>query len=139
MFQTVAAQRHHITAREHGFETEDMIRCHAVFQAMGTSRIERHIAADRADLLTGGIRSVVQPVSRRLVADHQVDRPRLHDRDSFDRDSFSSRRFSVFPAEAAAVGLGPTAGPPRQRLQNCERTNKKLEKVEHFNFGSIKT
>ena len=55
-----------------------MIAGHAVFEAVHPARIFRHIAADAANHLAGGIRGVIEPVSCNGARHPAVDDPGLH-------------------------------------------------------------
>ena len=64
---------------EHGFQAKHMIGRHAIFQAMRAAGIERHIAADRANRLAGGIRRIVQAMRRGSERYLRVDDTRFND------------------------------------------------------------
>jgi len=64
---------------EHGFEAEDVVGRHAVFQAVGAAGVEGDVAADRADRLARWVGRVVQAVGRRGERDRGVDHAGLDD------------------------------------------------------------
>ncbi len=70
---------------QHRLQPEHVIRRHPVFQAVRPARVERHIAADRTDLLARRIRREVQPVRLRRRRHRQIDHARLDDRDALRR------------------------------------------------------
>ena len=85
-FDTAAAHRHDFAGRQHRFASDHVIRRHAVLQTVRAARVERDVAADRADALAGRIGSVVQTMRSRGIADVLVDHARLDHGDPLLRD-----------------------------------------------------
>jgi hypothetical protein len=74
------AQLDHVAVRRDQLGAEHVVGGEAVLQAVRAAGVLREVAADRADLLAGGVRRVVVAVRRRGPRHVEVDHPRLHDR-----------------------------------------------------------
>ena len=79
MFATGAAEFDDFAGGEDGFEAEDVVGRHAVFQAMRATGIEGDVAADGADGLARRIGRVVETVGRDGEGHGGVDHARLDD------------------------------------------------------------
>ncbi len=85
VLQAFTAQLDHLAVGQDHRQPEDVVRGHAVLEAVRPARVEGDVAADRADLLARGIGRVVEPVPGRRLGDRGVDRPRLHHGDPLGR------------------------------------------------------
>jgi hypothetical protein len=79
LFAGSAAKFHDLAGGEHSFEAEDVIGRHAVFEAVGAAGVEGHVAADRANRLTGRIWGVIETVGRGGGGDSKIDDSRFND------------------------------------------------------------
>ena len=67
------AQPHHRPVAQDPFKPQDVVRGHAVGEAVRAARVLRHVSADGARLLARGVRRVPQAVGGRRLRDVQVD------------------------------------------------------------------
>ena len=70
--EMLAAEPDHLAGHQHHFEAQHVVGGHAVFETMHAARILRHVAADRAGDLRGGIGRVVEPAVLDRTRDGEV-------------------------------------------------------------------
>ena len=85
VFTARAAPLHDLAGGEHGFDPEDVVRGHAVFQAVRAAGVEGDVAADGANGLAGGVGRKVQAVRCRGEGHVEVDHAGLDDGDALRR------------------------------------------------------
>ncbi len=69
----LSAEMDQLAVGQHHLQPGDVVGGEAVLQAVGAAGVLRHVAADRADLLAGGVRRVVVAVRRDRLGHIQVD------------------------------------------------------------------
>ncbi len=77
--KVLATQAQDLSVHGHHFNSHHVVRGQAIFKAMDSSRVFTDVAADGADDLAGGIRSVVIPPVADGFGDRQVGHPGLGD------------------------------------------------------------
>ena len=78
--ERIATELDRVTLRGKTAHPQYVMQCEAVLEAMHTTRVLGHIAADGAGDLARWIRGVVQIERRRRFADRQIAHAALHDR-----------------------------------------------------------
>ena len=76
--QISATNLQHVTFNGHEFHAEQVIRGHAIFQAMRTAGIHHHIPANHAGQLRRRIRRIEKPVSLHRLGDADIRDPRAN-------------------------------------------------------------
>ena len=76
---TAAANPRQGAVGEHDLHAHDVVGGDTVGQTVGAAGVLRHVAADGARLLAGGVRGVAQAIGRRRLGDVDVDDAGLHD------------------------------------------------------------
>ena len=82
--EMLAADAHDLAGDQHHFEAEQIVRGHAVFQAMHAAGIFRDIAADGAGDLRGRIGRVIEAFAFHGVGDAEIGDAGLHHDDAID-------------------------------------------------------
>ena len=76
--EMVAADLDHLALHGDEFEAEQVVGGDAVAQAMGTARVHRHVAADHAGELAGGVGGVEEALSLHRLGDADIGDAGLH-------------------------------------------------------------
>ena len=80
--EMLAADPHHLAGDQHHLDAEDVVRGHAVFQAMHAAGILRDVAADGAGDLRRGVRRVIEIAPADRVGNAQIRHARLRHHDA---------------------------------------------------------
>ena len=81
----LTAEHRHGAVGQHDLDSEHVARGDPVGEAVRTTRVVGNVAADRAGLLTAGIRSEVQAEVGESIRQIEVEHPRLHPGEPVDR------------------------------------------------------
>ena len=117
----LAAEPHDLARHEHQLTPEQVVGGHAVFEAVHAARILRHIAADRAGDLRGGIGRIVKAGVFDRLRDGEIGHTRFDDGEAVSEIDLADT-IELGHAEKHAIGKGQRAarkrgtGPPRHHL-----------------------
>ena len=75
--EVLAAEAEHLAVHQHHLDAEQVVGGEPVLEAVHAAGVLRHIAADRAGDLAGGVRGVIEPVGADRGADGEIGHPRL--------------------------------------------------------------
>jgi hypothetical protein len=125
-------ERRRRAVRQHDVECDDVVRSHAVLEAVGAAGVLGYVAADGARRLAGGIGDVLEPVRGDRLRQPGVHHARLHDCPAATRVHLQD------PVQAGErdehrVGVGQcAAGEPGTRPPRDERDTEHVKEPDEL-------
>ena len=116
----LAAEAQHFASYQHDLAAQDIVGGHSVFQAMHAAGIFRHIAADRAGDLRGGIGCIVKTRIGHSIAHRKIGDARFHHRDTIVEIDFTD---SIELGHAKQHAIGERQRTARQRRARPARND----------------